>query len=199
MVVYRYDLGSEPAELISTSSIVMDTWHTVTITRSGKLGTLQVDDQDLVTNSSQGTLTGLNLGSYLWLGGHTDHIDISAFSGSQNGFTGCISSLEMNGVLVDLDMDAEGGLGVAECNVSTCEGNPCLNGGTCTQVGNSFACDCPSSHHGPICANDVDHCSSDPCATEGMCVEYANGTGYYCLCSIGYDGVLCENGKFKCA
>lgn len=196
MVVYRYDLGSEPAVLTSSSSVDLNTWHTVTITRSGKQGTLQVNDEPTVSNSSQGSLTGLNLGDYLWLGGHTNHIDISAFSGISNGFMGCISSLEINGVLFDLDMDAEGGLGVAECNVSTCEGNPCLNGGTCTQVGNSFTCDCPPSHHGPLCANDVDHCSTDPCSHTqgGVCVEYANGTGYYCLCPIGYSGTLCENG-----
>ena len=44
-------------------------WHSVRITRSGPRGTLQLDEGRVVTGSSPGPLTELNLELPLYLGG----------------------------------------------------------------------------------------------------------------------------------
>ena len=42
-----------------------------------------------------------------------------------------------------------------DCNFyfkeNKCALNPCQNGGTCTQYGNSFNCSCPQYYHGLTC------------------------------------------------
>ena len=195
-IAYRYDLGSGNATILSNEPVSLNTWHTVSVSRLGVEGSLIVDDQNVVSGTSGGIFTGLQLDDVLWLGGYRHFVNISSFTGVENGFSGCISSLEINGKQVDLVMEAESGLGVGECNSSSgCNGNPCLNGGTCVPVGNSFACECPLSHMGPLCASDVDHCSSDPCLNGGTCVEHSNGTGFSCLCEFGYEGELCNQGE----
>ena len=195
-IVYRYNLGTGNAEIVSTSPVTLNTWHTVTITRLNQYGTLTVDGEDLVNGTSPGVFTSLNLGDVMWLGGYRHFVNISSLTGIENGFVGCISSLRVNEELVDLIMDAESGLGVGECNSSSCDVNPCMNGGTCVSSGNSFICDCPSTHSGPLCANDVDHCGSNPCINGGTCVEHSNGTGFACQCMFGYGGEICNQGQY---
>ena len=38
--------------------------------------------------------------------------------------------------------------------VSPCSSSPCLNGGNCTNVGNSFLCKCPCGFKGLRCEKD---------------------------------------------
>jgi len=39
-----------------------------------------------------------------------------------------------------------------------CDSNPCLNGATCTNAGNSYACSCPPGFAGPACETDIRPC-----------------------------------------
>ena len=195
-IVYRYNLGSGDAEIASVSPVSLNEWHSVTITRLGKAGSLTVDSEDSVNGESPGAFTGLNLGDALWLGGYRHFINISAFTGVDKGLHGSISSLIINNKTVDLVLDAVSGLRVGEYNSSSCEGNPCLNGGTCVTEGGSFVCQCPPSHEGVLCASDVDHCGSSPCLNGGTCLEFANGTGYSCYCPYGYGGEFCNQGNY---
>ncbi len=196
-VVYSFDLGTGSASIISQNPITVSEWHTVTISRNGRQGFLTVDDQNVVNGTSEGNYIHLNLGDVMWLGGYRHFVNISAFTGVDNGFNGCIRYFQVNGVALDLVMEAESGLGIGECNNTICEGNPCLNGGTCVSSGNSFVCECPSSHMGELCAADVDHCSPNLCLNGGSCVEHLNGTGFSCLCVFGYEGEICSQGRYE--
>ena len=194
-IVYRYNLGSGNAEIVSASPVSLNEWHTITVTRFGKAGSLTVDSEETMKGESPGAFTSLNIGDVMWLGGYNHFINISAFTGVERGLYGCISSLTINDKIVNLVLDAVSGLRVGECNSSSCEGNPCLNGGTCVTEGGSFVCQCPLSHKGGLCASDVDHCGSSPCLNGGTCLEFSNGTGYSCQCPFGYEGVICMQGK----
>lgn len=40
-----------------------------------------------------------------------------------------------------------------------CKSYPCLNGGTCFNMFETFRCECPQSWEGPTCSNDVNECA----------------------------------------
>ena len=68
-VQLRFDLGSGPANLTTPEGVRPGEWHSVRITRAGPRGTLQLDEGKVVTGSSPGPLTELNLELPLYLGG----------------------------------------------------------------------------------------------------------------------------------
>jgi Notch-like protein len=65
----------------------------------------------------------------------------------------------------------------------------CQNGGTCTDLVDSFECDCRDGFTGEDCSLDVNECLSSPCANGGTCRE---GEGAFsCECPSGYSGADC--------
>ena len=93
-VEFRYDLGSGPAIIIS-DIITLNIWHTVTAYRNGRAGSLQIDDGPIVSGTSQGMTSQLNLAGDLYLGGVTDLSIVSIFAGTELGFTGCVQLLQV--------------------------------------------------------------------------------------------------------
>jgi len=80
-----------------------------------------------------------------------------------------------------------------------CSSNPCKNGATCTESGNSFTCSCKSGFKGKLCANKDDSqssCASNPCKNGATCTA-ANGS-FTCKCATGFKGTLCAN-KTPCS
>ncbi|XP_078670108.1 uncharacterized protein LOC144910664 isoform X1 [Branchiostoma floridae x Branchiostoma belcheri] len=81
-----------------------------------------------------------------------------------------------------------------------CINNPCMNGGTCSDVINGYECACAPGWRGKDC-NEADHCWSAPCHNGGMCTE--DGTGYKCACLPGWQGNSCDEpdpcASFPCA
>ena len=196
-VVYRFNLGSGAAKLSSSQQITLDQWHIVTVNRTERVGFLRVDNQPLVTGQSLGTFTGLNIAGSMWLGGYNQFIVLSQFSGTNVGFSGCISSVSVKGTSLDLVMQAESGYGISECNVTLCKGNPCFNGATCVENANSFTCVCPPEFNGPLCAIQLMSCASSPCMNGGTCLEVMNGANFTCHCPLGYAGYFCEESKLS--
>ena len=45
-----------------------------------------------------------------------------------------------------------------EISVNECEPNPCLNGGSCTEEGDSYTCQCADSFTGDDCETDTSDC-----------------------------------------
>ena len=69
-----------------------------------------------------------------------------------------------------------------------CLNNPCKKGGTCTDEGNDFKCDCQQGWKGKTC-QEIDYCSFKPCKNNGSC---SNGDGVFkCQCKDQFEGPTC--------
>ena len=193
-VQFGFNLGSGGIVISSTGPLQLDTFHTVTVSRNGANGTLYVDDSNPVFGSSPSPFTGLSLRNNLYLGGHETFINVSSIAGTSEGFTGCIESLIINNQDVDLILGAEFGFGIGNCNVSLCRGSPCLNGGTCTETGSSFVCQCSEGYTGPLCGSLGDPCDASTCSEGSTCQPSTDGLTFTCLCPLGRGGDNCDQG-----
>ncbi|CDQ89826.1 unnamed protein product [Oncorhynchus mykiss] len=75
-------------------------------------------------------------------------------AGGQRGFLGCIRSLRMNGVTLDLEERAKVTPGVKPGCQGHCTsyGMYCRNGGKCVEKYNGYSCDCTATaYDGPFC------------------------------------------------
>lgn len=158
VVEFWYNLGSGPATISSRDPLVLNEWHTIEVYRSGSSGQLIVDDNLPVTGSSQGSLTGLQLGDPLYIGGVSDSVsgDLPSLIRGVGEFGGCIRNIDVNGNTLSLVSDAGQGFGIDECPNLPCTNNPCLNNGVCfVQSGNGSSgqqCDCSLPFTGEICS-----------------------------------------------
>eukprot|EP00057_Strongylocentrotus_purpuratus_P020981 XP_011675455.1 PREDICTED: fibropellin-1-like isoform X2 [Strongylocentrotus purpuratus] len=74
-----------------------------------------------------------------------------------------------------------------------CNPNPCQNGGSCLQSGNSFTCTCPPPYTGTTCQTITAlPCNSNPCLNGGSCVNTNQQSSFTCLCNAGFAGLRCE-------
>uniref|UniRef100_A0A3Q2HZK4 Contactin associated protein family member 4 n=1 Tax=Equus caballus TaxID=9796 RepID=A0A3Q2HZK4_HORSE len=76
----------------------------------------------------------------------------------QRGFLGCIRSLQLNGVALDLEERAKVTPGVEPGCRGHCSsyGKLCLNGGQCREKPSGFSCDCTfSAYAGPFCSDEI--------------------------------------------
>jgi hypothetical protein len=78
-------------------------------------------------------------------------------------------------------------------------GNPCLNGGECTDSHDSadvnagnFSCACPAGWQGAHCQRDVHECASNPCQNGASCVELVGTGTYVCECTVGFANGQCQ-------
>ncbi|KAI0210059.1 hypothetical protein LSAT2_005210 [Lamellibrachia satsuma] len=72
----------------------------------------------------------------------------------------------------------------------TCASKPCLNGGTCTDAGNSRTCACPAGYNDDDCKTNIDDCAGNPCQNGGTCKDGVNT--HTCKCAAGYAGANCD-------
>ena len=134
IVEYRYDLGSGPAVITSSSSISLGQWHSIEVSRTGPKGDLIVDNGLPVTGYSPNISTSLQLGEPLYLGGITDYSLLPQDLGVSQGLVGCVRLLKVspNNAKIDLINDATNGGGITQCTVMMgCFTNHCQNGGQC--------------------------------------------------------------------
>ncbi|XP_062373361.1 contactin-associated protein-like 2b [Sardina pilchardus] len=150
-VSFSFDVGNGPVELTVSSAGPLndDQWHRVEAERNVKEAALQLDgrDREVRLAPPQGH-TRLQLFSQLFVGA----------SGGQRGFLGCIRSLKMNGVTLDLEGRAEVTPGVKPGCSGHCSsyGMHCQNGGKCLEKYNGYSCDCSlTAFDGPFCTEDV--------------------------------------------
>uniref|UniRef100_A0A8C2Y7M1 Contactin associated protein 2 n=1 Tax=Coturnix japonica TaxID=93934 RepID=A0A8C2Y7M1_COTJA len=147
-VSFSFDVGNGPVEIIvrSPSQLNDDQWHRVSAERNVKQASLQVDQlpPEVQKAPTEGH-TRLELYSQLYVGG-------------QQGFLGCIRSLRMNGITLDLEERAKVTLGVKPGCSGHCTsyGMYCANGGKCVEKYNGYSCDCSqTAYDGPFCIKDV--------------------------------------------
>ena len=80
-----------------------------------------------------------------------------------------------------------------------CGSSPCLNGGTCTPVNQTYTCACPSHFNGTNCQNNYTACNG-ACSNAGVCVLASNSSlDYVCSCSSQYNGTFCQYNYTGCS
>ena len=195
---FSFNLGSGSASVSSEALLQLDTWYTVTLTLSGRNGSLRIDDQSQVFALSPPPFLSLNSQSNIWIGGFHTFMDLSSIVGTSLGFSGCVSAVSINGRGVELILDAEFGYGVTECASSSCSGNPCFNGGSCIETGASFVCVCTGPYTGALCGSTLDPCAEGAlvCSTGATCQPSLDGLSFTCLCPTGRMGDLCDEGIY---
>uniref|UniRef100_A0A3Q2Y2B4 Delta-like protein n=1 Tax=Hippocampus comes TaxID=109280 RepID=A0A3Q2Y2B4_HIPCM len=85
-----------------------------------------------------------------------------------------------------------------EIEVNECSGNPCRNGGSCSDQDGSYQCTCPLGFYGKNCELSASSCADGPCFNAGRCVDNPEG-GYFCQCPMGYAGFNCEKKIDHCS
>uniref|UniRef100_A0A672IV76 Contactin associated protein like 3 n=1 Tax=Salarias fasciatus TaxID=181472 RepID=A0A672IV76_SALFA len=151
-VVFSFDVGNGPLEVRVQTSVPLndDRWHSVRAERNVKEALLRVDDFPTATQEAPvDGLVHLQLNSQLFIGGTASR---------QKGFLGCIRSLQLNGVTLDLEERAKITPGVRPGCPGHCSsyGSLCQNEGRCVEKTNGFSCDCgQSAFTGAFCHQEV--------------------------------------------
>ncbi|XP_043272551.1 neurexin-3 isoform X2 [Venturia canescens] len=166
---YVFDLGDGPVKIRDTSRPRLNDgkWHAVSIGRPApKRHTLAVDDH-VAAVLSQGNNENLDLDGILYIGGveKTQYGQLPKPIASEQGFEGCLASVDLSGESVDLMADAVVTSSLVEsgCDIyasihpgKKCTHDICANHGTCIQQWNSFTCDCDmTSFSGPTCNDEA--------------------------------------------
>ncbi|XP_013397944.1 neurogenic locus notch homolog protein 1 [Lingula anatina] len=82
-----------------------------------------------------------------------------------------------------------------EKKVRECSNRPCLHGGTCVDMVNSYRCLCSAGYYGTNC-QARDPCRSQPCQNGAVCRNQSET--YLCSCPSGYSGRNCETMTNHC-
>ncbi|XP_069564962.1 contactin-associated protein-like 4 isoform X1 [Brachyistius frenatus] len=151
-VLFSFDVGNGPLEVRAESSVPLNDnrWHRVRAERNVKEASLQLDE--LPVSTQEAPADGhfhLQLNSQLFIGGTASR---------QKGFRGCIRSLQLNGVTLDLEERARITPGVQPGCPGHCSsyGSLCLNQGGCVERDAGFYCDCSrSAYSGVFCHTEV--------------------------------------------
>ncbi|CAH6795483.1 Cntnap3 [Phodopus roborovskii] len=151
-VTFSFDVGNGPCEVTVQSPTPFNDnqWHHVRAERNVKGASLQVDQlpQKIQPTPTDGHVR-LQLNSQLFIGGTASR---------QRGFLGCIRSLQLNGMVLDLEGRAAMTPGVEPGCLGHCSsyGHLCRNGGKCQERHRGIACDCAfSAYDGPLCSHEI--------------------------------------------
>ncbi|XP_032397563.1 contactin-associated protein-like 4 [Etheostoma spectabile] len=151
-VLFSFDVGNGPLEVRvkAGSPLNDDRWHRIRAERNVKEALLHLDELPAATQEAPADgHIHLQLNSQLFIGGTASR---------QKGFRGCIRSLQLNGVTLDLEERAKITPGVQAGCPGHCGsyGSLCQNQGRCVEKPNSFSCDCgPSAYTGAFCEREV--------------------------------------------
>ncbi|XP_063741599.1 contactin-associated protein-like 4 isoform X1 [Eleginops maclovinus] len=151
-VVFSFDVGNGPLEVHveSIAPLSDNRWHRVRAERNVKEASLRLDGLPVATQEApaDGHLH-LQLNSQLFIGGTASR---------QKGFRGCIRSLQLNGITLDLEERAEITPGVRPGCPGHCSsyGSLCQNQGRCVERASGFHCDCGlSAYTGVFCHTEL--------------------------------------------
>ncbi|XP_064642804.1 basement membrane-specific heparan sulfate proteoglycan core protein-like isoform X7 [Lineus longissimus] len=190
---FRYDCGSGPALIRSEAPLTLGQWHSVSLKRNRRTGTMVIDGKEY-TGTSQGRFQGLDLSQLLYIGGVPDYNIINRRAGFTSGFIGAISRIDVRGIALDLGQAALAIVGVADYPV--CRERPCQNGATCVPANadQGYKCHCRKGYTGYNCELVGMGCFPGACGSRGRCYNLPNGQGFQCACPIGKTGERCQIG-----
>lgn len=215
VVQYRFDLGSGEGLVSVTSIYVADgQWHDIKLEREGNSARLMVNGKHVAQGNAPGVNGVLNLQTNdMYLGAEVkQHPTVLGFEDIQHGFIGCMDDVNIARVPLPLyNAGTSNSVAILKrtaniefnCDASNilkplgvCGTQPCLNGGTCKDIGNdSFECICHSRFSGIYCSDDTDPCASSPCLFGGTCRTESYGN-YTCECPPRMTGKRCDFGRF---
>ncbi|XP_032382198.1 contactin-associated protein-like 4 isoform X2 [Etheostoma spectabile] len=151
-VVFSFDVGNGQLEVRVETNIPLNDnrWHSVRAERNVKEASLRVDEFPATTQEAPADgHIHLQLNSQLFIGGTASR---------QKGFLGCIRSLQLNGVTLDLEERAKITPGVRPGCPGHCSsyGSLCQNQGRCVERDSGFSCNCDQSAYiGAFCHKEV--------------------------------------------
>uniref|UniRef100_A0AAY4AAI2 Neurexin-2-like n=1 Tax=Denticeps clupeoides TaxID=299321 RepID=A0AAY4AAI2_9TELE len=159
---YVFDLGNGPSLMKGNSDKPLNDnqWHNVVVSRDdSNVHTLKIDSR-IVTQHSNGA-RNLDLKGELYIGGvaKSMYSSLPKLIASRDGYQGCLASLDLNGRLPDLIVDALHRVGQVDrgCDAgpgTTCTEDSCSNQGVCLQQWEGFSCDCTmTTYRGPFCSD----------------------------------------------
>ncbi|OWK07213.1 CNTNAP3, partial [Cervus elaphus hippelaphus] len=143
-VAFSFDVGNGPCEVTVQSPTAFNDnrWYHVRADRNVKEASLQVGQHPRKTQPAPAAgHARLQLNSQLFV-----------------GFLGCIRSLRLNGLALDLEERATMTPGVEPGCPGHCStyGHLCHNGGRCREKHRGISCDCTfSAYDGPFCEKDI--------------------------------------------
>ncbi|XP_032824188.2 agrin-like isoform X2 [Petromyzon marinus] len=151
---FRYDLGKGAAIIRSTKPLVLNLWHTVTVSRTGRKGFMKINSDSKVLGEAPGNHLSLDLRGALFLGGVPDYTRTARAAAITSGLDGAIQKFSVSGFNVLLDVVSSRFL----LDVTTFREHPCTsghkycqNGGTCVPDRFRYDCSCPRGFSGRRC------------------------------------------------
>ena len=79
----------------SRQPVSLNEWHVVRISRTGRDGYLQLDNQAAVEGMSKGAYTQLTLTLDLFVGGHRNFDEVAKNANIRKAFKGCIQKVSL--------------------------------------------------------------------------------------------------------
>ncbi|KAE8583490.1 hypothetical protein XENTR_v10020541 [Xenopus tropicalis] len=177
-------------QLNGTIDVADAIWHRVVITmeRATKVNshwTFQLDDS--VQKKFQ------------WEGDNLNFMRNNISIVLAEGYTGCLGDVSIGGIYLpftdhvlpqqDQFIRKSDALELGCRGADVCSESPCLHGGTCQDLFNSFSCTCRIGWNGHRCEINIDDCKSSPCL-HGFCIDLE--ADYQCSCEAGYTSRNCE-------
>ncbi|KAH8243604.1 hypothetical protein KR032_008763 [Drosophila birchii] len=186
-IYIHLDLGSGASKVRASRRRVDDgDWHDLILRRNGRDAKVSVDG---VWNDfrTPGDGTILELDGHMYLGGVGPAYNSVAWPAAiwtatlRQGFVGCLRDLVLSGKAIDIAAFArvqDSASVKPSCHVQSnvCNGNPCLNGGTCLEGWNRPICDCSATlYGGPTCGRELATLAFN--GSQHMTIWLGNGQG----------------------
>uniref|UniRef100_A0A3B3CG13 Heparan sulfate proteoglycan 2 n=1 Tax=Oryzias melastigma TaxID=30732 RepID=A0A3B3CG13_ORYME len=184
-VEFRYELGTV---LHSPEKLSLGIWHKVVAERNKRAGYLKVNQGPVERRTSPGKAQGLNIHTPMYLGG-VPNMDILPKPANVSAmFEGCIGEVSINNKKVDLSYSFTESKSISECvDLSPCDRQPCLNGGTCILSAEyEYQCLCKDGFE--------ERCEvvKYVCQSHRQCLNGGSCENGMCECVSGYTGLNCE-------
>ncbi|XP_030369274.1 neurexin-1 isoform X3 [Scaptodrosophila lebanonensis] len=186
-IYIHLDLGSGASKIRASRRRVDDgDWHDLILRRNGRDAKVSVDG---VWNDfrTPGDGTILELDGHMYVGGVGPAYNNIAWPPAiwtatlRQGFVGCLRDLVLSGKAIDIAAFArvqDSASVKPSCHVqgNVCNGNPCLNGGTCLEGWNRPICDCTATlYGGPTCGRELATLAFN--GSQHMTIWLGNGQG----------------------
>ncbi|KAI4479291.1 hypothetical protein M0804_011076 [Polistes exclamans] len=139
-VHFTFDLGTGAATLRSDNPIRLGEWLEMKVSRTGRLASLNVENDLIREILAPGAFTQLFLPLNLYLGGAPSPDLYSLKLKTTSSFVGCIQSVILNRREIGILAEALGGMNVGNCG-HACEARPCGDA-ECRPLRDRFTCRC---------------------------------------------------------